>query len=73
MVTEELQINFHPSFFQTSKSKILTFSKAESDIICVKEKKQSLLFFPKFFPTEKTFLNAVIKSNLNGGSQRGAT
>ena len=27
-------------------------------IICVKEKKQSLLFFPKFFATQKTFLNA---------------
>jgi len=30
-------------------------------LICVKEKKQSLLFFPKFFLSEKTFLNA----NLN--------
>ena len=33
-------------------------------IICVKEKKQSLLFFPKFFATQKTFLNANIISNL---------
>ena len=29
-------------------------------IICIKEKKQSLLFFPKFFATQKTFLNANI-------------
>jgi len=34
------------------------------DLICVKEKKQSLLFFPKFFATQKTFLNANIKLNL---------
>jgi len=40
-------------------------------IICVKEKKQSLLFFPKFFATQKTFLNANIKSNLNGGLPEG--
>jgi hypothetical protein len=26
---------------------------------------------PKFFPTEKTFLNANIKSNLNGGLPSG--
>lgn len=32
-------------------------------IICVKEKKQQRLFFPKFFPTEKTFLNSDIKLN----------
>ena len=42
-------------------------------IICVKEKKQYSLFFPKFFPTEKTFLNANIKlnsiPNLLGGVQ----
>jgi len=31
--------------------------------ICVKEKKQSLLFFPKFFATQKTFLNANIMFN----------
>lgn len=39
-------------------------------IICVKEKKQSLLFFPKFFATQKTFLNANIQRqdpNLKNG------
>jgi len=30
-------------------------------LICVKEKKQQRLFFPKFFATQKTFLNANIK------------
>ena len=35
-------------------------------IICVKEKKQSLLFFPKFFATQKTFLNPNINRNKLG-------
>ena len=35
-------------------------SVSQKDLICVKEKKQSLLFFPKFFATQKTFLNANI-------------
>jgi len=37
-------------------------------IICVKE---FAFGSPKFFPTEKTFLNANIKSNLNGGLPAG--
>ena len=39
------------------------------DLICVKEKKQSLLFFPKFFATQKTFLNANIMCPFAFGSQ----
>ena len=41
------------------------------DLICVKEKKQSLLYFPK--SATPTSFNLDIKSNLNGGSQWGAT
>ena len=41
----------------------------ELHIICVKEKKQSLLFFPKFFATQKTFLNANIMCPFAFGSQ----
>ena len=45
-------------------------SVSQKDLICVKEKKQSLLFFPKFFPSEKTFLNANIKLNKIGDLKR---
>jgi len=36
----------------------------QKSLICVKEFAYGS---PKFFPTEKTFLNNNIKSNLNGG------
>ena len=37
--------------------------------ICVKEFAKYSFCSPKFFPTEKTFLNANIKSNSKGGSK----
>ena len=46
-----------------SADAIASLSPNGEDLICVKEKKQSLLFFPKFFATQKTFLNANIMFN----------
>ena len=57
------QTYVHPSFFQTSKSKILTFPERKSDIICVKRKIQYPLYFPIFLLCAKTSFNAYIKSN----------
>jgi len=53
----------HPSFFQTSKSKILTFSKAERDLICVEEENQ------KWFSPNSNKLELSLTLILNGYTQ----
>ena len=45
------------------------FCYAENDIICVKEFAKYSFFSPKFFATQKTFLNANIMPNLWGNSK----
>jgi hypothetical protein len=61
-----LNINSKMSNRKTPNFATQLFSDEKRDLICVKEKKQSLLFFPKFFATQKTFLNANIKLNSGG-------
>jgi len=41
-------------------------------LICVKEFAKYSFCSPKFFPSEKTFLNANIKSNSDGGFPAGS-